>query len=231
MFRHVPFEGLGLIAAALERSDVRIEHADLYTRGAALPNPDAADGLIIMGGPMSANDEFDYLKHEMAVISSFISAGKPILGVCLGAQLIAKTAGARIYRNREREIGWAPVYWTDAGRQDRLFRGLEQPEPLFHWHSETFDLPAGAVWLAYSDRCRNQAFRLGDTVYGLQFHLEVTPQIIDDWCRQDANEGDFRELERPIDSRAHAARLSKVAAIVFDRWCALLPQFSGAVSY
>ncbi|MGC8794935.1 MAG: type 1 glutamine amidotransferase, partial [Bryobacteraceae bacterium] len=144
-----------------------------------------------------------------------------VLGVCLGAQLIAKAAGARVYRNRVKEIGWAPVYWTRAAREDALFRGLEQPEQVFHWHGESFDLPRGAHWLAYSDACRHQAFRLDPHVWGLQFHLEVTPEMIRDWCCVPENQADLRELAEAPDPEGPVERLAEVAAIVFGRWSSL----------
>ena len=136
-----------------------------------------------------------------------------------GAQLIAKALGARVYRNRAKEIGWYPVYWTDAGRAEWR---LSEPETVFHWHGETFDLPAGAELLAYSDLCRHQAYRVGKNILGLQFHLEVTPEMIADWLTQDANCGDVREVESPIDSNANAAHLEALAGQVFGGWCEIV---------
>jgi GMP synthase-like glutamine amidotransferase len=119
-----------------------------------------------------------------------------------------------------KEIGWFDIEFTPAAREDPLFAGLEQRETVFHWHGETFDLPGGAELLASSERCRNQAFRVGTTVYGLQFHLEVTPGMIADWCRQDQNCVDVRELDEPVDPRKHEDRLTTVARMVFGRWAA-----------
>ena len=144
------------------------------------------------------------------------------MGICLGAQLLARALGAPVYRNPVKEIGWAPVYWTEAARQDPLFAGLDSPETVLHWHGETFDLPPGAEWLAWSEACRNQAFRSGSHAYGIQFHLEVTPEMISTWCLEDANSGDLKEMEAPIDPHAHAASLARLAATVFDRWARLL---------
>lgn len=217
-FRHTPLEDTGLIAASLERRRLACRYADLYARPEEVDISDAA-GLILMGGPMSVNDDLPWLQTEMECIRQAASQGKPVLGVCLGAQLIAKALGARVYPNAVKEIGWAPVYWTDAGRADALFAGLPSPETMFHWHGETFDLPAGGEHLAYSDACRHQAFRIGSNVYGLQFHLEVTPEMIADWCRQDDSCGAAREAEAPIDPYLNSARLAEVASIVFDRWC------------
>lgn len=221
-FRHVPFEGLGLIQPALEDRGISIEFADLYREGAAMPDAGNAAGLIFMGGPMSANDDFGYLRQEIACIRQAVDRSQPVLGICLGSQLLAKALGARVYKNSEKEIGWFDVRLTDAGRQDALLSGLDSPETVFHWHGETFDLPDGATWLAYSERCRHQAFRVGSNTYGLQFHLEVTSEMIADWCRQDENCGDVRELESPLDPHFNQQRLAALSRLVFGRWCALL---------
>jgi GMP synthase-like glutamine amidotransferase len=221
-FRHVPFEDLGLIRAPLEERGISIEYADLYRKGAVVPDITRASGLIFMGGPMSANDDLPWLHQELQLISQAVERRQPVLGVCLGAQLIAKALGARVYRNAVKEIGWFEIQLTEAAASDALFAGLGPAETVFHWHGETFDLPPGAEWLARSEACRNQAFRAGVGVYGLQFHLEVTPAMIEDWCAQDANRGDVRELDAPIDPRRDAARLAALASIVFGRWCDLL---------
>jgi len=221
-FRHVPFEGLGLIETALQERGISVEFPDLFQAGAQLPDVSTASGVILMGGPMSANDDLAYLRQEMEVIRRAVERGQPVLGICLGAQLIARSLGARVYRNPTKEIGWFDVHPTGSGRRDPILSSLDSPETVFHWHGETFDLPDGAEWLAYSDACRHQAFRVGSNVYGLQFHLEVTPEMIADWCAQDANCGDVRELEGPIDAHRNAARLKHLSSLVFGRWCGLL---------
>jgi GMP synthase-like glutamine amidotransferase len=221
-FRHVPFEGLGAIAPALERAGLEFRYVDSWANAVPEELSQPLHGLVFMGGPMSVNDDLPSLRREEDLIRHAARSGVPILGVCLGAQLIAEALGANVRRNPVKEIGWAPVWWTEAGRQDPLFKGLAEPEILFHWHGETFDLPPGAELLAYSAACRHQAFRIGSNVYGLQFHLEVTPDIIEDWCTEDANCGDMRELESPIEPRAHSERLAEIAAIVLDRWTRML---------
>jgi GMP synthase (glutamine-hydrolysing) len=222
VFRHVPFEGLGLIQPALDEGRAAVEFADLFRDDAPEPDVAGAAGLILMGGPMSANDNLPYLRREMDYIRQAAERGQPVLGVCLGAQLAARALGARVYRNPVKEIGWFDVHLTEAGRQDPLLCPLGVPETVLEWHGDTFDLPSGAEWLAWSEGCRNQAFRLGSSLYGLQFHLEVTPEMILDWCSQDANCGDVRELDRPIDPYRNAARLAQLSRRVFGRWCALL---------
>jgi GMP synthase-like glutamine amidotransferase len=222
VFRHIPFEGLGLIAPTLTRNALDFKYIDAHSSQIGLVNITAAQALIFMGGPMSANDDLPYLHQEIELIRSAYAAGIPMLGICLGSQLIAKALGGSVYRNPVKEIGWFPIEFTDAARQDPLFSQLEQPETVFHWHSETFDLPPGAELLAHSVGCRHQAFRLRDNVYGLQFHLEVTPAMIADWCDQDANCGDVRELASPIDPNFNSVRLQELSSLVFGRWCTLV---------
>ena len=221
-FRHVPFEHLGRIEPELVRRGIGIDYADLYQPGAAEPDPARYDGLIFMGGAMSVNDGLPHLEREARWIAQAVEVGRPVLGVCLGAQLIAKALGASVYRNPVKEIGWFEIELTGEGAADPLFAGVGPRETVFQWHGETFDLPPGARWLASSTACCHQAFRIGSSAYALQFHLEVTPEMIADWCSQDMNCGDMREVRGPIDSAHNAARLTALAQQVFGRWCDLL---------
>ncbi|MGA2590839.1 MAG: type 1 glutamine amidotransferase [Bryobacteraceae bacterium] len=221
-FRHAPLEDIGLIRGALERHSIACRYLDLYANPQPVPDLAEVAGLILMGGPMSVNDDLPWLRQEMRAVRDAIQRGIPVLGICLGAQLIARALGAAVYRNPVKEIGWTPLYFAAAAPADPLLSGFSHPETVFQWHGETFDLPDGAEHLAYSDACRNQAFRIHRNVYGFQFHLEVTPEMIEDWCRQDAGCGALREAQAPIDAYANAARLAEVAETVFDRWCGLL---------
>jgi GMP synthase-like glutamine amidotransferase len=220
-FRHVPFEGLGLIEPALRLRRIEVDYADPYQPGTTRPDVGRYDALIFMGGPMSVNDDLPFLRQEMDFIRQAIAQRQPILGICLGSQLIARAMGATVRRNAAKEIGWNGLQFTPAAADDRLFAGLSK-ETVFHWHGETFDLPPGAELLASSNLCRNQAFRAGEHVYGLQFHLEVTPEMIADWCAQDENCGDVRELEAAIDPSFNAARMAALSARVFGNWCEML---------
>jgi GMP synthase-like glutamine amidotransferase len=175
--QHVSFEGLGVIKPWLDASGYEITHTRFFeTTG--LPDANDIDLLIVMGGPMSANDEreFPWLKQEKEFISEAIGMKIPVLGICLGAQLIASALGAQIYRNPEKEIGWYPLN-VISSQGDSSFR-FPSSTMAFHWHGETFDLPTGAVHLASSEACINQAFQVGNSVIGLQFHLEVTPETL-----------------------------------------------------
>jgi GMP synthase-like glutamine amidotransferase len=182
-FQHVPFEGLGSIGAWLEARRAVVT-ATRFFAGDAPPEADGIDLLIVMGGPMSVNDEglHPWLIAEKRFIAQAIRGGKAVLGICLGAQLIAAALGARVYPNGEKEIGWFPLHsprTPEAVRAeaDPVFRFPEE-FLAFHWHGETFDLPSGAVRLARSGACLNQAFQYGRRVVGLQFHLEMTPQAV-----------------------------------------------------
>lgn len=212
--RHIQFEHAGSLAPVLERSGHRL----IYSEIGNSPNLEGFAALILMGGPMSVNDSAPWVEAECELIRAAISCGKPVLGICLGAQLIARALGAEVRKSAAREIGWYPVRWLAAAGSDPLFTGLPNPATVFHWHGETFDLPPGSVCLAESDLCSQQAFRHGHNVYGLQFHLEVTPAMVGDWLQQDINCGDAREIRGPIDPNAHAMSQSALAHKVFSRW-------------
>ena len=216
-FRHVPFEGAGRLGTALAERGIELQYTDLYRPDAAGPEMGGAAGVIVMGGPMSVNDDLPWLRREQRLVERAIGDGIPVLGICLGAQLLAQSLGAKVYRNPVKEIGWFQVYFTHAARHDRLFAGLEGEETVFHWHGETFDLPPGAVLLASSKACRHQAY-CRDNVYGLQFHLEVTPEMVADWCTEDVNCGDVRELDGMPDPACNEGRMGELAQLIFGRW-------------
>ena len=174
--QHVPFEGLGSIQTWLELHRAEITVTRLFEKEARLPDPRDIDLLIVMGGPMSVNDEelHPWLVAEKRFIAATVTEGKPVLGICLGAQLIACGLGAKVFRNLEREIGWFPIEPTSEASSSPFASIFASPMEVFHWHGETFELPPGAIHLARSAACINQAFAIGERVLGLQFHLETT---------------------------------------------------------
>ena len=185
VFQHVACEDLGTFADVLAVRDFRTDYVRLFA-GDDLPQDwTTARALILLGGPMSVNDEsqYGYLAQEKTMIRDALRRRTPILGICLGAQLLASAAGAHVYPGTRPEIGWAAVSLTEAGHRDPLLSGLASLAAVFHWHGETFDLPPGAVCLASSSVTANQALRIGSRAYGLQFHLEVDAPMIDAWMR------------------------------------------------
>ncbi|HEX4132241.1 MAG TPA: type 1 glutamine amidotransferase [Pirellulales bacterium] len=176
--QHVPFEGLGSIEPWLLEAGHRVSRTRQFA-GERPPSVDDFDWLIVMGGPMGANDDakLTWMTPEKALIRQAIDAGKRVLGVCLGAQLLAAVLGAKVFKNVEREIGWFDVERAPDATKHRLGEVLPKRAEVFHWHGDTFDLPKGATLLASSIACRNQAFALGDKVLALQFHLEMTPDL------------------------------------------------------
>ncbi len=188
-FQHVPFEGLGSILAWVKAAGHQISVTKTYA-GEHPPSFDLIDWLIIMGGPMNVAEEEQYpwLKTEKRYLRAAIDAGKVVMGICLGAQLIADVLGASIYANPEKEIGWYPVSQTAEAKKSPVASRLPNHEEVFHWHGDTFDIPAGAIHLLRSQACENQAFMLGDRILGLQFHLETTRKSAASMVKNCAND-------------------------------------------
>lgn len=213
--QHVAFEGPAAIADwARDRG-----HALTGTRldrGAPLPRLADFDWLVVMGGPMGVADvgEYSWMTAELRLIREAVETGKIVLGVCLGAQLIAHAVGARVYRASNREIGWFPVEAID-GEVEDAFDGLPPRFTPLHWHGDTFELPAGAIHLARGPACPNQAFQLGPRVLGLQFHLEATPESVGalvDHCAEEIGDGPWEMAPEAI--RDCATRCADVAPVL-----------------
>lgn len=198
--QHVPFEGLGAIEPWLKNQGYQVTRTQLF-ESADFPNLKDIDLLIILGGPMSVTDEdkHPWLAPEKTFIREAIEAGISVLGICLGAQLIAGSMGANVYPNSEKEIGWFPVEGATSNGSS-LFHFPKSFE-CFHWHGETFNLPSDATLLASSEACKNQAFQIGTSVIGLQFHLEFTQTSVRDLvshCRNELVPSDFIQSEEKI---------------------------------
>jgi GMP synthase (glutamine-hydrolysing) len=192
--------------------------------GESFPDsPEGFDGLILMGGPMSAADDarHPYFPRLHRLVRSFHDAGRPILGICLGSQIIARSFGKRVHRNTVTEIGFRPVRLTEAGRADPLFAGFGPEIRPMQWHEDTFDLPDEAVRLAGNDAAENQAYRIGRSTYAVQFHPEVDREMVRTWAGggySDAATAARLEAEM-ADHLAEAERLGRA---IGDRWSDLI---------
>jgi GMP synthase (glutamine-hydrolysing) len=174
-FQHVPFEGLGSIGEWISMNGHSLTVTKLF-ENADFPEISDIDWLIVMGGPMNVYDEeqFPWLKDEKRFIRQAIDAGKTVLGICLGSQLVSSALGAKVYKNRENEIGWFDIELTSLAQSGSLFFDMGNRIKVFHWHGDTFDLPENAIHLASSDCTKNQAYVYKNKVLALQFHLEPT---------------------------------------------------------
>ena len=203
--KNIAAEGPGTIEDHLRSQGLPFTVIDLR-RGDPLPDPGSFTHLVIMGGPMAVYEMHlhQHLKNEALLIEQAIKAGKRVLGICLGAQMIAHVLGARVYAGGKQEVGWYEVELSDAAMEDPVMAPLamqgRQTAEVFQWHGDTFDLPAGAVRLASSTLYQNQAFSFSDRVYALQFHIEVTPSIVNGWLEHE-NGIDLRTIN------AHSHRI------------------------
>ncbi len=223
IFRHARTEGAGFFSDFLDEAGipwtlVRVDEADSV--------PDSAlrfSGLVFMGGPMSANDDLPWILPALELVRNAVSNDIPVLGHCLGGQLMAKALGASVRKNAVREIGWGRVEVLDPDNE--WFGGLDAFD-AFHWHGETFDLPDGATPLLSSRWCRNQAFSIGPHL-ALQCHVEMTPEMVRQWCENGASEisehlgssvQSSDEIQRDLDSRI--SQLNRVARRIYGAWVA-----------
>lgn len=183
VFQHVPFEPLGTLDGQFKQAGFRIRYVNFNRQPSIRVDIHRYHGLVVLGGPMSADQSHrhSHLLYEQEAIRHAVDARLPVLGICLGAQLIAVALGGRILRGRAPEFGWSDVKPTDEGRRDSLIRHFGSVEHIYQWHSDTFTLPDGAVRLAESPDCKHQAFRVHEHVYGFQFHLEADRALILRW--------------------------------------------------
>ena len=201
VFQHVPYEPLGTLDTLFRDAGFRIRYVNFARFERVNLDVRRYNGLVVLGGPMSVNqvDRHPHLRQELDAICAAMESGMPVLGICLGAQLIAAALGAPVVRNPVKEIGWSTVKPTVAASHDPLFKHLGKSEQIFQWHGDTFHLPDGAELLAETDACRNQAFRYAGNVYGLQFHLEVDKALIRRWLATPAMRHEIEELRGAVD--------------------------------
>lgn len=215
VLQHVEWEGPGIIAREAEKRGGKVDILRLDREG-RLPDPDDLDGLVVMGGPLGAyeEDRYPFLRQECELMGAVARRGDPVLGVCLGAQLLARALGAKVFPGHGTEIGFGSIELTQAGENNPIFTGLGRVFPAFHWHGDTFTLPEGAELLASSPMYPHQAFRFGSRAYGLQFHLEPDADTWSAW-RDHLPAGLIDEAEAKRRRIEEVGR--KVIARFFDR--------------
>jgi GMP synthase-like glutamine amidotransferase len=220
VIKHVGNEGPGLIQTHFESQRWPVELKNLG-HGDALPGSlDAIAAVIMLGGPMNVYEEekYSFLKKEDEFITRLIIEEIPFLGICLGAQLLSKACQGMVVRMPSEEIGWYKVNITIEGRQDTLFHGLPAHLTVFQWHADTFEIPEGGTLLVQGKTCKNQAFRIGHCAYGLQFHIEATPDMIQEWMKDQRDKVDVKKItKRAIEKSDFLERQAYVILSNFQR--------------
>ena len=230
VFQHSAREPLGLLDPLLRRHGFRIRYVNFSRQPDLRPDVSRYNGLVVLGGPMNVDqaDRYPHLTTEIAAIQDALRRDIPVLGICLGAQLLAAALGANVRPHTVREIGWYRLHPTSAAQSDPLCRHFDGSQHVFQWHAYTFDLPPGAVHLASTPTCPNQAFRYGDRAYGLQFHLEADEHLIQRWLhvpesRTEAEaSGHDHALEHILrDTHGHAPQAGLLSERVFGEFLEL----------
>ena len=236
VFQHVAAEPLGTLDPLIRQRGHRIRFVNFERDPDAQPQVDRYKGLVVLGGPMNVEDQAErpHLRTELAAIERMLELGRPVLGICLGAQLLAHALGAPVQRHDTKEIGWYPLQTTDAGRDDAVLAPLGSESPVFQWHGCRFDIPSDAVHLARSETCEQQAFRYGDSAYGFQFHLEMDEPLIERWLANPAYRNELaaaglahdghadREQAIRAHTRKHIAAMQQQADSVFNNFLDLI---------
>jgi len=220
--RHVGFEDLGAFAPALREAGYQVHYWDIGEQELWTLEPVRTDLLIVLGGPIGAYEDavYPFLKEEIDLLEQRLAANRPTLGVCLGAQLIARAAGARVYPSGAKEIGFAPITLTETGRSSCLAAFADAPMTL-HWHGDTFDLPAGAERLASTDLCENQAFAMGPNIVGFQFHPEASAKGFEKWLIGHAAELAAARIDVPrlrSEAQTYGPELERKAQAMLSAW-------------
>jgi GMP synthase (glutamine-hydrolysing) len=212
VFQHVAVEPLGTLDALIRARGHRIRFHNFERHPDAQPNVDQYRGLVVLGGPMNVEDQHrrPHLKTELLAIERALEQGKPVLGICLGAQLLAHVLGAPVQRHRQPEIGWYDVQMSAAGRADPVLGAAGERLPVFQWHSYSYELPRAATHLASTNTCEQQAFRWGNSAYGFQFHLEADAAVIERWLSLPAFRAELAAAGLPTDEQAIRAETERL---------------------
>ncbi|MBX3411075.1 MAG: gamma-glutamyl-gamma-aminobutyrate hydrolase family protein [Pirellulales bacterium] len=215
VFRHTAEESLGVAELALRQAGLVYSYLDLSRESLRAFDPQQLAGLIVLGGAMNTDEteQHPFLLPEMDWIRAAVDHQVPVLGICLGAQLLARSLGARVDRNPVKEIGWYDLAPTAEAAGDPLFAHFAPRERVFQWHGDTFELPDGAVQLCRGESCVQQAFRYGETAYGVQFHAEVTHEIIEHWLSEPAGRQELAELDYIDPARIRAETPARLPAM------------------
>jgi len=227
VLQHASHETLGSLEDVFAEQDLNWDCIPLYVKAPPRFAADSAAGMVVLGGSMSVDDvdKYPFLQPEVEWIREALREEIPLLGICLGAQLLAKAAGARVYANERKEIGWYEIERTPEALNDPLFSGCDEREVVFEWHGDTFDLPQGAALLARSQWCRHQAFRYGRCAWGLQFHVEMTVEMVERWLDHPESQRELENLEY-IDPQAIRAGAARGLAAMGNLGQRVLPRFA-----
>ncbi len=221
--RHVPFEDLGTLEPVFVEHDFEVRYLEAGIDDLQQLEPKLSDVVVFLGGPIGAyqEDAYPFLAQERALAERCLERDQAVVGICLGAQIMARALGAKVYPGERPEIGWAPITLSEEGRHSWL-APLEETEAVFHWHGDTFDLPAGARHLASTEICRNQAFSWGSHALALQFHPEVISRDLERWYIGHSHELNATEgvtvhgLRR--DAERYGAHLQQTAGQCWHSW-------------
>jgi GMP synthase-like glutamine amidotransferase len=225
VFRHSATEGPGYFASFLERHGIPMQLLRIDAGDEVPDTLNGFSGICLMGGPMSVNDDLPWIARELSLIRQAVDQDYPVIGHCLGGQLMSKALGGVVSANPAKEIGWGELRIADAEVASAWLGGLSPPLLAFHWHGETFSIPPGAVRILDSALCENQAFILNDRHIGMQCHVEMTPELIATWCASGADEiasspgpGVQSAAEMQADMANRVQQLHALADKIYSRW-------------
>ena len=227
VFQHVPHETLGTLEPLFHDVGLPCRHIQFFRDTPEYVEVGEAAGLVVLGGPMNVDEiaRYPFLQRETSWIREALWREIPVLGICLGSQLLAKALDANVHPNRMKEIGWYRIELTAEATGDWLFGRCQPQQTVFQWHGDTFDLPEGAELLATSEACAHQAFRHGEHVYALQFHVEVTGEIIESWLGEPGNQREMAELPR-VDPEEIRRRMGQELTTMLELGRAMMDRFA-----